>query len=67
MEKIIIDLVFANNNCYEEGAQDLTNSDLSELKQAFDLYDHDGSQKNKIQECIDGKKLLKYNEKSYTL
>ena len=34
-------LVFANNDCTEEGEPELSNLDLSELKQAFDLYDHD--------------------------
>ena len=39
-------IVFANNDCVEDGEPELPNADLSELKQAFDLYDHDGSQKN---------------------
>ena len=55
-------LVFANNDCTEDGEPELPNADLTELKQAFDLYDHDGSQKIRIQECIDGMKSVKFNE-----
>ena len=49
-------ILFANNDIDEDGEPDLPNADLSELKQAFDLYDHDGSQKIRIQECIEGMK-----------
>ena len=46
----------------EEGEPDLPNIDLTELKQAFDLYDHDGSQKIRIKECIDGMKLVNFDK-----
>ena len=51
--------VFANE---EEGEPELPNIDLTELKQAFDLYDHDGSQKIRIKECIDGMKLVNFDK-----
>ena len=41
-----------------EGQPELPNIDLPELKQAFDLYDHDGSQTINIKECLDGLKLV---------
>ena len=46
----------------EEGDPELPNIDLTELKQAFDLYDHDGSQKIRIKECIDGMKLVDFDK-----
>ena len=55
-------LVFANNDCSEEGEPELPNADLSELKQAFDLYDHDGTQKIRIQECIDGMRSVQFDK-----
>ena len=45
-----------------DGEPELPNIDLTELKQAFDLYDHDGSQKIKIKECIDGMKLINFDK-----
>ena len=47
----------------EEGEPELPNVDLTELKQAFDLYDHDGSQKINIKECINGLKLINFMAK----
>ena len=46
----------------EEGEPELPNVDLNELKQAFDLYDHDGSQKINIKECINGLKLINFDK-----
>ena len=55
-------IIFANNDCIEEGEPELPNADLTELKQAFDLYDHDGSQKIRIQECIEGMKSCNFHK-----
>ena len=55
-------IIFANNEVQEEGDPELPNIDFSELKQAFDLYDHDGSQKIRIQECIEGMKLVNFDK-----
>ena len=55
-------ILFANNDIEEGGDPDLPNADLSELKQAFDLYDHDGSQKIRIQECIEGMKSVNFDK-----
>ena len=55
-------ILFANNDIDEDGDPDLPNADLSELKQAFDLYDHDGSQKIRIQECIEGMKSVNFDK-----
>ena len=46
----------------DEPEPELPNIDLTELKQAFDLYDHDGSQKINIKECIDGMKLVNFDK-----
>ena len=51
-------ILFVNNDIDGDGDPDLPNADLSELKQAFDLYDHDVSQKIRIQECIEGMKSV---------
>ena len=45
-----------------EGQPELPNIDLPELKQAFDLYDHDGSQTINIKECLDGLKLVDFDK-----
>ncbi len=45
-----------------EGEPELPNIDLSELKQAFDLYDTDGSQRINMKECIDGMKLIGFDK-----
>ena len=55
-------ILFANNDIDEDGAPDLPNVDLSELKNAFDLCDHDGSQKIRIQECIEGMKSVNFDK-----
>ena len=55
-------ILFANNDIVEEGEPTLPDVDLTELRQAFDLYDHDGSQKIKIQECIDGMKSVNFHK-----
>ena len=55
-------ILFANSDIDEDGDPDLPNVDLSELKQAFDLYDHDGSEKIRIQECIDGMKSVNFDK-----
>ena len=46
----------------EEGEPELPKVDLSELKQAFDLYDIDGSQKIRIKDCLDGLKLVNFDK-----
>ena len=45
-----------------EGQPELPNIDLPELKQAFDLYDHDGSQTINIKECLEGLKLVDFDK-----
>ena len=55
-------ILFADNDVADDGEPELPNADLSELKQAFDLYDHDGSQKIRIQECIDGMKSVNFDK-----
>ncbi len=55
-------IIFANNDCPDEGDPELPNGDLSLLKQAFDLYDHDGTQKIRIQEAIDGMQSVKFDQ-----
>jgi Ca2+-binding EF-hand superfamily protein len=55
-------ILFADNDVTEDGEPELPNADLSELKQAFDLYDHDGSQKIRIQECIEGMKSVGFDK-----
>ena len=55
-------ILFANSDIDEDGDPDLPNADLSELKQAFDLYDHDGSEKIRIKECIDGMKSVNFDK-----
>ena len=44
------------------GEPELPNTDLTELKQAFDLFDHDGSQKIKIKECLEGMKSINFDK-----
>ena len=55
-------IILANDDCVEEGEPQLPEGDLTELKQAFDLYDHDGTQKIKIKECIDGMKSVDFDK-----
>lgn len=55
-------IIFANNDCPDDSDPNLPPGDLSELKQAFDLYDHDGSQKIRIQEAVDGMKWVKFDK-----
>ena len=55
-------ILFANNDVEDQGEPELPNVDLKDLKQAFDLYDHDGSQKIRIQECIDGMKSVNFDK-----
>ena len=40
----------------------LSSEEVDEIKQAFDLYDHDGSQKIRIQECIEGMKSVNFDK-----
>ena len=54
--------IFANEDSVEEGDPQLPEGDLTELKQAFDLYDHDGSQKIRIKECIEGMKSVNFDK-----
>ena len=55
-------IILANDDCVEEGEPQLPEGDLTELKQAFDLYDHDRTQKIKIKECIDGMKSVDFDK-----
>jgi len=55
-------LLLANNDVEETGEPELPNVDLSELKQAFDLFDHDGSQKIRIKECLEGMKAVDFDK-----
>ena len=55
-------IIFANEDYIEEGDPQLPEGDLTELKQAFDLYDHDGSQKIRIKECIEGMKSVNFDK-----
>jgi len=55
-------IIFANDDSVEEGDPQLPPGDLTELKQAFDLFDHDGSQKIKIKECIEGMKSVNFDK-----
>lgn len=61
--------IFANNDAAEEeeGSSDVPKGDLTELKQAFDLFDHDKSGKIKISEAIDAMKRMKFNQSDPTL
>ena len=55
-------LLLANNDVEETGEPELPNVDLSELKQAFDLFDHDGTQKIRIKECLDGMRSVNFDK-----
>ena len=61
-------MIFAKNDVKEvqqsgeTGEPELPNVDLTELKQAFDLYDHDGSQRIRIKECLEGLKLVDFDK-----
>ena len=55
-------LLLANNDVEETGEPELPNVDLSELKQAFDLFDHDESQKIRIKECLEGMKAVDFDK-----
>ena len=55
-------IIFANDDSVEEGDPQLPPGDLTDLKQAFDLFDHDGSQKIKIKECIEGMKSVNFDK-----
>ena len=55
-------ILFANNDIDEDGNPDFPNADLSELMQAFDSYDHDGSLKIRIQECIERMKSVNFDK-----
>ena len=55
-------ILFANNDSVEEGDPQLPPGDLTELKQAFDLFDHDGSQKIRIRECLEGMKSVNFDK-----
>ena len=55
-------IILANEDCKEEGEPQLPGGDLTELKQAFDLYDHDGTQKIRIKECLEGMKSVDFDK-----
>ena len=51
-----------NSNAEERDENELPNIDFNGLKQAFDLYDHDKSEKINIKECLDGMKLVNFDK-----
>ena len=55
-------IILANNDAEETGEPELPNVDLTDLKKAFDLYDHDGSQKIRIKECLDGMRSVNFDK-----
>jgi Ca2+-binding EF-hand superfamily protein len=55
-------IILANEDCEEGGEPQLPDGDLTELKQAFDLYDHDGTQKIRIKECLEGMKSVDFDK-----
>jgi len=55
-------ILMANNDMEETGDPELPNVDLTELKQAFDLFDHDGSQKIRIKECLEGMRSVNFDK-----
>lgn len=55
-------LLFANNPVNDDVEPPLPQVDLTELKMAFDLYDHDGSQKIRIQEALEAMKSMKFDK-----
>lgn len=60
-EKYII-IIFVNNFQPEEEEPELPNIDLSELKQAYDLFDHEGIQRVNIPEVLEAMKSLKFDK-----
>ena len=57
-------IILANDDAPAEEEDDewLPEGDLTELKQAFDLFDRDGSQTIKIEEAITAMKSMKFDE-----
>ena len=55
-------IILANEDYKDEGEPQLPGGDLTELKQAFDLYDHDGTQKIRIKECLEGMKSVDFDK-----
>ena len=55
-------IIFANEDSVEENDPELPKINFSELKQAFDLYERDGSQKIRMKDCIDGMKLVNFDK-----
>ena len=55
-------ILMANNDMEETGDPELPNVDMTELKQAFDLFDHDGSQKIRIKECLEGMRSVNFDK-----
>ena len=55
-------ILLANNDVEDTGEPELPNVDLADLKKAFDLYDHDGTQKIRIKECLDGMKSVNFDK-----
>lgn len=57
-------ILFANAACKDDSEPRIPDGDLTELKMAFDLYDHDGSQKIRIQEALNAMKSMKFDQKN---
>ena len=51
-----------NTNIEDNEEHELPNIDFNELKIAFDLYDHDKTEKINIKECLDGMKLVNFDK-----
>lgn len=63
--------IFANNDVQNEEEEDdyaqAPKADLTELKQAFDLFDHDKSGRIKMSEAIEAMKRMKFDKSDPTL
>ena len=55
-------MIFAKNEVQASGEPELPKIDLTELKQAFDLYDTEGTQQIKIKDCLDGMKMVNFDK-----
>ena len=53
--------IFANEDKANAPEPELPDEDMSELKQAFDLFDYDGNQMIKIQDALDAMKSMRFD------
>ena len=56
--------IFANEDKANAPEPELPDEDMSELKQAFDLFDYDGNQMIKIQDTLDAMKSMRFDVKN---